>query len=243
MCFSAPASFVTAGITGAIGIVALTRVSEPRELPLAATPLLFALQQSIEGLLWLDLPLAPNGSLSTVLTFLYLFFAEAFWPLYVPIAVWLIEPSEHRRLLMVVCLGVGAGVGAYLLWGILGHPYLATILGSHIVYETGYRQPDSVGSLISPQPASRSCCHRGAQWSSLVQSFSRAWLWPMPSIGKPSFRCGASLRRRRVLRSCAISNGCAGAVCGPLALRHRSGSRNVYPFRPIAVRPVMSAIR
>ena len=45
MCFSASASFVTAGITGAIGIVALTRVKGPREVPLAATPLLFAFQQ------------------------------------------------------------------------------------------------------------------------------------------------------------------------------------------------------
>jgi len=145
MCFSAPASFVTAGITGAIGIVALTRVSEPRELPLAATPLLFALQQGVEGLLWLNLPLAQDGFLPTALTFLYLFFAEAFWPLYAPIAVWLIEPSERRRLLMVVCLGIGAGVGAYLLWWILGHPLLATIVDGHIVYGTGYRQPDSVG--------------------------------------------------------------------------------------------------
>ena len=199
MCFSAPASFVTAGITGAIGIVALTRVSARREVPLAATPLLFALQQSIEGLLWLNLPLAPDGSLSTMLTFLYLFFAEAFWPLYVPIAVWLIEPSERRRLLMVVCLGVGAGVGAYLLWGIFRQPHLATILGGHIVYGTGYRQPDLSGLLISPRLASPSCCHRSAPWSSLVQSFSQAWLWPMRSIGKHSFRCGASSRRRRVL--------------------------------------------
>lgn len=145
MCFSAPASFVTAGITGAIGIVALTRVKEPRELPFAATPLLFALQQGIEGLLWLNLPGAPDGSLSTALTFLYLFFAEAFWPLYAPIAVWLIEPNEHRRHLMVACLGVGAGVGAYLLWWILGHPHLATILDGHIVYVTEYRHSDAVG--------------------------------------------------------------------------------------------------
>lgn len=85
MCFSAPASFVTAGITGVIGIAALVRVRAPRELPLAAAPLLFALQQIIEGLLWLNLPLAPEGSLSAVLTFLFLFFAEAFWPLYAPI--------------------------------------------------------------------------------------------------------------------------------------------------------------
>lgn len=145
MCFSASASFVTAGITGAIGIVVLARVNEPRELPLAATPLLFAVQQGIEGLLWLNLPLAPDGSLSKVLTFLYLAFAEAFWPLYAPIAVWLIEPNEKRRLLMVACLGIGAGGGVYLLWWILGHPHLATILDGHIVYETEYRQPVIVG--------------------------------------------------------------------------------------------------
>ena len=145
MCFSAPASFVTAGITGAIGIVALTRVNEPRELPFAATPVLFALQQGIEGLLWLNLPVAPDGPISAVLTFLYLFFAEAFWPLYAPIAIWLIEPSEHRRHLIVVCLGVGAGVGVYLLWWILRHPHLATIVDGHIVYVTEYRHSDTVG--------------------------------------------------------------------------------------------------
>lgn len=145
MCFSAPASFVTAGIAGAVGIVALTRVNEPRELPLAATPLLFALQQGVEGLLWLNLPLTRDGSLATALTVLYLFFAEAFWPLYAPIAVWLIEPNQRRRLLMVVCMGAGAGVGAYLLWWILGHQHLATILDGHIVYVTEYRHSDAVG--------------------------------------------------------------------------------------------------
>lgn len=144
MCFSASASFVTAGITGTIGFVVLTRVTEPRELPLAVTPLFFAFQQGIEGLLWLDLPIAPDGSLARVLTFLYLVFAEAFWPLYAPMAVWLIEPNENRRLLVVVCLGVGAGVGAYLLWWVVGQPHLAIILDSHIVYRTEYQQPVAI---------------------------------------------------------------------------------------------------
>jgi len=145
MCFSAPASFVTAGITGTIGIIALTRVSEPRELPLAATPLLFAFQQCIERALWLSLPQAPDGSLSVTLTNLYLFFAEAFWPLYAPIAVWLIEPNGNRRHLMVVCLAVDAGVAAYLLRRILGHPHFATISGGHIAYVTEYRHSDAIG--------------------------------------------------------------------------------------------------
>jgi hypothetical protein len=77
--------------------------------------------------LWLCLPQAPDSFLSAPLTVLYLFFAEAFWPLYAPNAVWLIELNVSRRHLMVVCLGVGAGVGTYLLWWIVGHPQLAII--------------------------------------------------------------------------------------------------------------------
>jgi hypothetical protein len=147
MCFSAPASFVAAGLTGTIGVITLARVYEPRQLALAATPLLFAIQQGIEGLLWLNIPNAPDGLLSMTLTLSYLFFAEAFWPVFAPIAVCLIEPIAQRRLLMIVCLGAGTGVGAYLLWWILDHPHLATIQDYHIVYGTGYRQPDAVGAL------------------------------------------------------------------------------------------------
>ncbi|HET7191925.1 MAG TPA: DUF6629 family protein [Pseudolabrys sp.] len=143
MCFSAPASFVASGITGAIGIIALSRINEPRELPLAATPLLFSIQQSIEGLLWLNQ--GVGGSFSATLTFIYLFFAEAFWPIYAPIAVWLIEPKKDRRFIISICLGVGVGVGTYLLWWILGHPYIATAKYGHIVYMTEYRQPAIVG--------------------------------------------------------------------------------------------------
>ncbi len=138
MCFSAVASFVTAGVTGAIGIASLTRVNEPRELPLAATPLLFAVQQGIEGLLWLELPSAPSAPASANLALLFLFFAEAFWPVYAPMTVWLIEPSEKRRRLMLPWLAVGAAVAAYLFWWILARPHGAYILDDHIVYVTDH---------------------------------------------------------------------------------------------------------
>jgi len=141
MCFSAVASFAAAGVTGAIGIVTLTRVSRPRELPLAATPLFFAIQQSIEGLLWLQLPLAPDGSASTGLTLLYLLFADVFWPVYAPLAVLLVEPGAGRRPLMLLWLGVGAVVASYLLWWILSRPHGALILEGHIVYPTDSGHP------------------------------------------------------------------------------------------------------
>jgi hypothetical protein len=145
MCFSASASFVAAGATGVAGIVALTRVNEVREVPLAATPLFFAFQQSIEGMLWLNLPHASDGLLSTTLTLLYLVFAEVFWPLYAAIAAWLIERSQRRRHLMAIGLVFGASVGAYLLWWMLGRPYSATIADGHIAYMPTYWQPYNAG--------------------------------------------------------------------------------------------------
>jgi len=139
MCFSATASFFTAGVAGTIGVLSLARANEGRELPLAATPLLFALQQGIEGFLWLNLPLAPGGSISTGLTVLFLFFAQVFWPVYAPIAILLVEPSEQRRRVMQLCLAIGVSVGAYLFWPILSRPHGAVILDNHIVYVTEYR--------------------------------------------------------------------------------------------------------
>ena len=103
-------------------------------MPLAATPILFSLQQNIEGLLWLELPLGPHETLSTTLTLLYLVFAEVFWPLYAAIAVWLVERSQRRRHLMGICLVFSAGVGAYLLWWIFGQPHIPTIADGHIAY-------------------------------------------------------------------------------------------------------------
>jgi len=146
MCFSATASFVAAGVTGAIGIAAMTRVSRPRELPLAVTPILFALQQAIEGLLWLHLPTAPAGAAAARLTFLFLLFAESFWPVYAPVAALLLEPPGLRRRLMVPCLAAGIGVVAYLSWWMLAGAHHARILGGHIVYDTGFEPSAAVGA-------------------------------------------------------------------------------------------------
>lgn len=145
MCFSATASFVTAGLTGAVGIASVARAREPREFPLAATPLFFAFQQTMEGLLWLNLPAAGEATFAAILTFVFLIFAEVFWPVYAPIAAILVEPDKTRRDLMRACLVVGIGVGAYLLWRISSQPTSAVLIDGHIAYRTGRGHPLILG--------------------------------------------------------------------------------------------------
>ena len=136
MCFSPTASFTTAGVTGLIGVLALTRVKAPRELLLAATPLFFALQQAVEGLLWLNLPMTPDSPASRALVLTFLIFAQVFWPVFAPAAVLAIETSDVRRRLMLPWLVVGAAVAAYLFWGLVSRPHGAVISQDHIVYRT-----------------------------------------------------------------------------------------------------------
>lgn len=145
MCFSATASFVTAAITGVVGVLALRRAASPRELPLAALPLVFAVQQTIEGSLWLLLEQNGTGALTSSLTLLYLLVAQVWWPVVVPITALLMEPQGIRRRMMSVGLLMGLSVAAYLLWAIVLREHRAAIIEGHLVYVTENSAPLSIG--------------------------------------------------------------------------------------------------
>jgi hypothetical protein len=135
MCFSATASF-TAGIgLLVIGAVTVSRVRRRAELPFALIPGLFGVQQLIEGGLWLTFPdNAPVAN--TVLTYFYSFFSHVLWPIYVPIAVLLLEPVEWRRKLLMAIAVAGAAVGLYLLYFLVTEPIVSEVVGRHISYQS-----------------------------------------------------------------------------------------------------------
>lgn len=139
MCFSPAASFTAAALTGAIGLVALARTPHPRQLPLAAMPLVFAAQQAIEGALWVSLPASPAGAVATGLALAFLLIAKVFWPVFAPLAVLLVEPGVWRRRLILACLALGAVVAAHELLGIAAGQPGARIVAEHIVYGAGGR--------------------------------------------------------------------------------------------------------
>lgn len=137
MCFSATASFVTAVLTGAVGVAAVIRSRRARELPLAGMPILFAVQQAAEGVLWLELPLDPISPVSSAMSLIFLTVAQVVWPVYTAIAVVLIEPSLVRKRLIFMCLAIGGGVSGYLAWWLVSMPYGAIIADGHIEYVSG----------------------------------------------------------------------------------------------------------
>ena len=96
MCFSATASFSAGALLLGIGTLTLKSARRRRELPFAAIPMLFAIQQLIEGVIWLTFGYeAPL--LNSVMTHVYSFFSHVLWPAYMPVAVLLKEPAGWRQ--------------------------------------------------------------------------------------------------------------------------------------------------
>ncbi|HEY8326889.1 MAG TPA: DUF6629 family protein [Rhodanobacter sp.] len=133
MCFSATASFTAGALLLGLGTLTLRSARHPRERPFAAIPLLFAIQQLSEGVIWLtfryEAPLL-NG----VMTHVYSFFSHVLWPVYVPVAVLLIEPPGPRRRALLAFVAAGVAVGVYLLYFLIAYPVVSRPTGQHVEY-------------------------------------------------------------------------------------------------------------
>ena len=141
MCFSATASFTAAALTGAVGTATLTHVRKAREFPLAGMPMLFGVQQALEGALWLLLP--RGGAIVQGLVHAFATIALVIWPPLVPIAISLVEPQKARRRLLYALIPAGLAVAAYSAFSMPQHPYSASLSSAGICYVNGVSYSDA----------------------------------------------------------------------------------------------------
>lgn len=131
MCFSATASFIAGGALSAIGTVGLKKAGSSSSRPISAIPLLFGIQQLVEGVLWLSL---GHPRLQAAATVGFLLFAYVFWPAYLPYAVWKEENEPRRRKVLAWFMWFGTAVSLYLLYFILRGPVSSVLMGHGIAY-------------------------------------------------------------------------------------------------------------
>lgn len=184
MCFSATASFTAGVVLIATGAFTTRLARDERERPYAFIPILFGIQQLIEGALWLTLTnQAPQPS--TILTYAYSIFSHVLWPIYVPFAVYMLETIAWRRKALLLTAAGGSLVGLYLLYFLIRLPIVATAAEGHIDYDSPHFYVRAVmalyvlGTCVSPL-LSR---HRWVNWFSVgafisfiaAGAFFRAW--------------------------------------------------------------------
>lgn len=108
MCFSTEASF-TASVILTVGGTAILKTATSRsQLFLAAIPILFAIQQFSEGIIWLHL----SNHFGSVALFesaqhSFLTFAFFIWPIWTPLSMAVLETVHWRRILLFINLFFG----------------------------------------------------------------------------------------------------------------------------------------
>lgn len=110
MCFSANASFTAAAFLGLVGCINIRKCVSSRQFLFASIPLIFALQQLVEGFLWLS-PSSPErfGQYAVIEAKFYLTIAIFVWPIWFPLSLFSLEPAATWRryaLLVLVFLGL-----------------------------------------------------------------------------------------------------------------------------------------
>jgi len=145
VCFSPQADVVGGLVICAIGVDAVCHIRRRREfLALAWIPLLLGAHQFIEALVWLWLQGHVPRGIGHVALWAYLLIAFVVLPVFVPLAVIALEPTRHRKLMMVPFALTGTVIAVILLAAMVRGPVGVRLAPYHLSY--GIRVPD--GFLI-----------------------------------------------------------------------------------------------
>ncbi|MBN8784059.1 MAG: hypothetical protein J0G98_13435 [Terrimonas ferruginea] len=148
MCFSAEASFGAGIVLAVIGVATIRQVRHPSQILFASIPLLFAVQQLAEGVLWKILPDPSLANWQVWFTYLYLLFALVVWPLWVPLAILRLEKESYRKNIQRLLVAAGVLVGIYLGYCLFTYPVDAAIAGYHVAYHLAFPPDFQIISMI-----------------------------------------------------------------------------------------------
>lgn len=137
MCIAASVNFAASACIAAVGVLTLSRVSQPRTTLFATIPLLFALHQFAEGFVWLGADGVIRPDAEGHLVFLFILYAQGILPLLMPFAVLLMEPPGKRRVIVAVLTLLGGAECAYVMYALVQYP--STAIVEH--HSLAYRNP------------------------------------------------------------------------------------------------------
>ena len=129
MCFSATASFAASGAL-TVSLVSAVRIKRRSLLMLALMPLLFAIQQAAEGLVWLTVASKQHTPLHHFGVYAFLAVALVVWPIWLPVSLLLAEQQPRRRRGLVLLVYAGVAVAVFAGWLLLSWDPVARVGGS-----------------------------------------------------------------------------------------------------------------
>jgi len=137
MCFSATASFTAGAVLLPLSLyyVKDTLSWNKSLIPLSLFPLIFAIQQIIEGLIWQSL---ESGMDARLPVYGFLFFSHLFWLFWVPFSARALENDERKKKLLFYCTlaGLAFGLSLTIPFYLYNNWFTVSIVNHSIYYET-----------------------------------------------------------------------------------------------------------
>ncbi len=138
MCFSAEVSFGASAVLITTGALALKEVSKKEQILFAMIPVMFGLQQFLEGWVWVSLQNDNYDVLRMISVYGFLIFAQLVWPVWVPLSALKLEHDKKRKRLIVFSLSVGVILALILAYRLVFYDVNGYIQEHHIFYRVGH---------------------------------------------------------------------------------------------------------
>jgi hypothetical protein len=176
VCLSAEVDLVAGLVISAAGIDALRHADNRKEVAIAALPVLLGAHQLIEAVAWWGLQGRVPATAGDIAVWVYLLLAFGVLPLFVPVAIALLEPDAARMRAMRHLAVMGGAVSLVLVATMVRGPVEATIGGRYIAYEIGL----SHGGLVVAAYVAATC---GALLMSSHQVIMRFGMFNAVAVG------------------------------------------------------------
>jgi len=140
VCFSPQGDLAGGLVVTAIGVDACRHLQgRSSHLLLAGIPLLLGVHQLDESLVWWSLQGDLPHEVGRIAMWIYLIIAMVVVPVVVPLAVLNLEPTEHRRRLIVPFVALGVAAALVLFLTMLRGPVTVKLGSYHLAYSIGLR--------------------------------------------------------------------------------------------------------
>jgi hypothetical protein len=140
VCFSPEGDLVGGLVITAIGIDAYKHLhGRNNHLLFATVPLVLGVHQLDETLVWWGLEGPVPHSIQQVAMWIYLLIAMVVVPILIPLSIWKLQPTPHRRRIVAPFVALGIGVATVLLITMLHGPVTVRLGAYHLAYSIGLR--------------------------------------------------------------------------------------------------------
>ena len=134
MCFSAGTSFGVSALLIGLGVVAISKTERRADLAFAGIPFFFSIQQLAEGFLWLALINPAYADWQATMSHVYLFFAQPFWPFWVPLSLYFLEKQKPIEKTLRPILVIGLLLAIFLTICLIHYGGIVKLEGKQIHY-------------------------------------------------------------------------------------------------------------